>query len=189
MNVGAYPNLGMGLGSPGLGMMPGMGMNGMNGMNPLILAQMNAMGMGLSPEAQLLAAQMAMSQLGQNMQFGMQQQARRGSSQVGRPGNSRSNNGREAGGGGGGGGNKKDGEEDVDPALLNDVPAWLRSLRLHKYTPNFAGCNWRDMVMMDDAALEAKGVAAVGARRKMLKTWEAVRAKMGIEGGPPAIAD
>jgi hypothetical protein len=34
---------------------------------------------------------------------------------------------------------------------------------------------------MDEAALEAKGVAALGARRKMLKTFEAVRAKMGIE--------
>lgn len=36
------------------------------------------------------------------------------------------------------------------------------------------------MVMMDDAALEAKGVAALGARRKMLKTFEEVRAQMGI---------
>ncbi|KZV84768.1 hypothetical protein EXIGLDRAFT_623795, partial [Exidia glandulosa HHB12029] len=67
-----------------------------------------------------------------------------------------------------------------DPQLLNDIPAWLRSLRLHKYTPNFEGMSWRDMVMLDEAALEAKGVAALGARRKMLKTFEIVRAKMGI---------
>ena len=79
-----------------------------------------------------------------------------------------------------GGGEKKD-EEDVDPALLSDIPAWLRSLRLHKYTPNFEGMYWKDMVMMDEAALEAKGVAALGARRKMLKTFEVVRKKMGIE--------
>jgi len=39
---------------------------------------------------------------------------------------------------------------------------------------------------MDEAALEVKGVAALGARRKMLKTFELVRKKMGIEGGPPS---
>jgi len=72
-------------------------------------------------------------------------------------------------------------EEEVDPQLLSDIPAWLRSLRLHKYTPNFEGMNWKDMVLMDEAALEAKGVAALGARRKMLKTFENVRAKMGID--------
>ena len=79
-------------------------------------------------------------------------------------------------------------EEEVDPALLNDIPAWLRSLRLHKYTPNFEGMKWEDMVMMDEAALEAKGVAALGARRKMMKTFETVRKKMGIEGGPPPMS-
>jgi len=73
------------------------------------------------------------------------------------------------------------GEEDVDPSVLQDVPAWLRSLRLHKYTPNFEGMDWKDMVMMDEAALEQKGVAALGARRKMLKTFEIVRSKMGLE--------
>jgi hypothetical protein len=66
---------------------------------------------------------------------------------------------------------------------LNDVGAWLRSLRLHKYSPNFEGMKWQDMVSLDEAALEAKGVAALGARRKMLKTFELVRKKMGMEGG------
>jgi hypothetical protein len=37
------------------------------------------------------------------------------------------------------------------------------------------------MVMLDESALEAKGVAALGARRKMLKTFEVVRKKMGLE--------
>lgn len=53
--------------------------------------------------------------------------------------------------------------------LLGDVPQWLRSLRLHKYNPNFEGSNWREMVMLDDAGLEGKGVSALGARRKLLK--------------------
>ncbi|KAH8984724.1 hypothetical protein EDB92DRAFT_2092079 [Lactarius akahatsu] len=37
------------------------------------------------------------------------------------------------------------------------------------------------MVVMDEQALEAQGVAALGARRKMLKTFEVVRKKMGID--------
>ena len=91
--------------------------------------------------------------------------------------------GSSAAGGGnnnGGGGAKKD-EEDFDPAVLNDVAGWLRSLRLHKYTPNFEGMSWKEMVLMDEQALEAQGVAALGARRKMLKTFEVVRRKMGID--------
>jgi len=51
---------------------------------------------------------------------------------------------------------------------------------LHKYTSNFEGCSWKDMVAMDDAALDAKGVSALGARRKMLKIFEVVKAKMGM---------
>lgn len=34
---------------------------------------------------------------------------------------------------------------------------------------------WQDIVKLDDDALQAKGVAALGARRKMLKIFENVR--------------
>ncbi|PLW14232.1 hypothetical protein PCANC_14506 [Puccinia coronata f. sp. avenae] len=71
-------------------------------------------------------------------------------------------------------------DEDLDMKLLNDIPAWLRGLRLHKYTPNFLGCTWQEMVLMSDATLEARGVAAVGARRKMLRTFETVRIIKGM---------
>jgi hypothetical protein len=37
------------------------------------------------------------------------------------------------------------------------------------------------MVVIDEQTLEAQGVAALGARRKMLKTFEVVRRKMGID--------
>ena len=187
------------LGSPTMGM-PGLGV-GM-GMQPMSPFNMNMLGM-MSPEAQILAAQMAASGFGQPSWMGMQPM----SAGIG-PGGMLSAGLGSAGLGGMGGPNRKGpqsarsasgglrsassvgshqapkGEEDVDPALLNDIPAWLRSLRLHKYTPNFEGAKWQDMVMMDEAALEAKGVAALGARRKMLKTFELVRKKMGIEGGP-----
>ena len=38
-----------------------------------------------------------------------------------------------------------------------------------------------EMVLMDEQALEAQGVAALGERKKMLKTFEVVRRKMGID--------
>lgn len=190
MNGLGMAGFGMGMGNPGLAGMPGTG--GFNmaalaaaGMAPVspfnnMFNVNNLAAMGVTPE-QMLAMQMAAAgQLGQLGQpglgaFGMG---------LGQQGNMRGNRGGMSQRGGNtkspGQREKKD-DEDVDPKLLEDIPGWLRSLRLHKYTPNFENMNWRDMVMMDEAALEAKGVAALGARRKMLKTFEVVRAKMGME--------
>ena len=186
MQMGAN---GFNMGSPAIG----MGLPGLAGMTPLspFNMNMNMLGaMGISPEAQLLAAQMAASQLGQTAWLGMQplspasQNNRRGPPS-GRSAGLKSASSTTSRGDA----TTPKGEEDVDPTLLNDVPGWLRSLRLHKYTPNFEGMKWQDMVALDEAALEAKGVAALGARRKMLKTFEVVRKKMGLEGvasGPPS---
>lgn len=71
-------------------------------------------------------------------------------------------------------------DEELDMKLLSDIPSWLHGLRLHKYTPNFEGCTWQEMVLMSDSDLESRGVAAVGARRKMLRTFETVRIKKGM---------
>ncbi|KAF8893930.1 hypothetical protein BD779DRAFT_962995 [Infundibulicybe gibba] len=81
-----------------------------------------------------------------------------------------------------GGKKSRTGEPAID-SLLNNVPAWLKSLRLHKYTANFEGVTWREMVVMDDETLEARGVVVIGARRRLLRTFEEVRQKMGISGG------
>ncbi|KAK6520787.1 Flap-structured DNA-binding and RNA-binding protein [Arthrobotrys conoides] len=72
-------------------------------------------------------------------------------------------------------GSSKPPEDPTDITLLNDIPAWLRSLRLHKYTDNLKDLKWQELVLLDDEALEKRGVAAVGARRKMLKVFEQVR--------------
>jgi hypothetical protein len=177
---------GFGLGSPTLGMgMPGLGMAPMSPFNMNMLSMMN-----MSPEAQLLAAQMAASGFGQANWLGMQPLQSAGI--LGGGGQRRTGPGtrspalKSASSSRMDGHSTPRGDEEVDPALLNDIPAWLRSLRLHKYTPNFEGAKWQDMVLMDEAALEAKGVSALGARRKMLKTFEVVRKKMGIDGGPPS---
>ncbi|KAH9020228.1 hypothetical protein EDB85DRAFT_2278822 [Lactarius pseudohatsudake] len=209
MGVGGFN---LGLGSPGLAGMPnGLNMvqlaqlNGMNGMSPfnMNMNMLNLAAMGVSPEAQLLAAQIAAAggRFGQpglgvgaglgpfgGMQGGMGSNGLRGGSgrsggrSPGLGGGSASGKGGSAGNGGA----KKD-EEDFEPSVLNDVTGWLRTLRLHKYTPNFEGMTWKEMVVMDEQALEAQGVAALGARRKMLKTFEVVRKKMGIDdpSAPP----
>ncbi|KAG0220953.1 hypothetical protein BGX31_010342 [Mortierella sp. GBA43] len=73
--------------------------------------------------------------------------------------------------------------EGVDFELLqNDTPAWLRSLRLHKYNSIFEGMPWREIVNLSDGDLVNKGVAALGARRKMLKVFEQVRKEMLLQG-------
>jgi len=198
MGVGGFN---LGLGSPALaGMQNGLSMaqlaqlNGMSGINPFgvnmnMLGMANLNAMGLTAEAQLLAAQFAAAGggfgqpgLGGGLgNFGGLQGGIGGAGQRNGPGRS---GGRSPGAGSNKGsssnGTKKD-EDDFDPAVLHDVAGWLRTLRLHKYTPNFEGMSWKDMVLMDEAALEAQGVAALGARRKMLKTFEVVRKKMGID--------
>ena len=169
---------GFGLGSPTLMGMPGLGMQPMSPFNMNMLSMM-------SPDAQLLAAQMAASGFGQPGWLGMQPLQTPGV--LGGAGQRRGGAGaRSPGIKSASSVNSPRVDEDVDPSLLEDIPGWLRSLRLHKYTPNFEGAKWQDMVMMDEAALEAKGVSALGARRKMLKTFEVVRKKMGIDGGPPS---
>lgn len=72
-------------------------------------------------------------------------------------------------------GSSKPPEDPTDPTLLQDIPSWLRSLRLHKYTDNLKDMKWTDLVELDDKALEDRGVNALGARRKMLKVFEQVR--------------
>ena len=72
-------------------------------------------------------------------------------------------------------GSSKPPEDPTDPSLLQDIPSWLRSLRLHKYTDNLKDMNWTELVELDEKALENRGVNALGARRKMLKVFEQVK--------------
>ncbi|KYK54540.1 SAM domain-containing protein [Drechmeria coniospora] len=72
-------------------------------------------------------------------------------------------------------GSSKPPEDPTDPTLLQDIPSWLRSLRLHKYTDNLKDMKWTDLIELNDQALEDRGVNALGARRKMLKVFEQVK--------------
>ncbi|KAK6456105.1 uncharacterized protein RJT20DRAFT_96328 [Scheffersomyces xylosifermentans] len=64
--------------------------------------------------------------------------------------------------------------------LLNNIPAWLKLLRLHKYTDCLKDTPWRELIEFDNDALESKGVVALGARRKLLKAFDVV--KENVEG-------
>ena len=66
-------------------------------------------------------------------------------------------------------GTSKPPDDPTDPALLQDIPSWLRSLRLHKYTDKLKDYKWEQLVELDHKGLEDLGVNALGARNKMLK--------------------
>lgn len=72
-------------------------------------------------------------------------------------------------------GSSKPPEDPTDPSLLQDIPSWLRSLRLHKYTDNLKDLKWQELIELDDEGLDKRGVNALGARRKMLKVFEQVK--------------
>lgn len=65
--------------------------------------------------------------------------------------------------------------DQCNPELFfRDIPGWLRSLRLHKYAPCFAGMEPAELLAVVQAAdsetrLELMGVQALGARRKLLR--------------------
>jgi hypothetical protein len=56
-----------------------------------------------------------------------------------------------------------------------DIPQWLRSLRLHKYTPAIGGLSQEALLASTDEILERHGVAALGARRKLLRIFETIQ--------------
>ncbi|EEB07986.2 RNA hairpin binding protein [Schizosaccharomyces japonicus yFS275] len=56
--------------------------------------------------------------------------------------------------------------------LPQDIPSWLRSLRLHKYTDNLKDVSWQELIELTDEDLQRKGISALGARRKLLKSFQ-----------------
>ncbi|KAI7855143.1 hypothetical protein BDC45DRAFT_605206 [Circinella umbellata] len=70
---------------------------------------------------------------------------------------------------------EKRSSDTIDMELVKDIPAFLKSLRLHKYNQIFESMKWQDMIKLSNEELEAKGVAALGARRKMLNVFENIR--------------
>lgn len=63
----------------------------------------------------------------------------------------------------------------TDPRLLTNIPSWLKSLRLHKYSEALGAKKWDELIYLDDDTLEKMGISALGARRKLLKAFAIVR--------------
>ncbi|EGV62266.1 Flap-structured DNA-binding and RNA-binding protein [Yamadazyma tenuis] len=61
--------------------------------------------------------------------------------------------------------------------LLKNIPAWLKLLRLHKYTDSLKDVPWKVLIELSDEQLEEKGVKALGARRKLLKAFDVIKAQ------------
>ena len=58
---------------------------------------------------------------------------------------------------------------------LNNLPIWLRNLRLHKYTEILSDIPWKTLIQFNDEDLLKAGVGAMGARRKLLKAFDIVK--------------
>ncbi|KAH8987228.1 hypothetical protein EDB86DRAFT_3245844 [Lactarius hatsudake] len=194
MGVGGFS---LGLGSPGLARMP-IGLNmgqlaQLNGMNPfnMHMNMLNLAAMGVSTEAQPLAAQITAARGGFGQpglgvgaglgtfggtQGGMGSNGLRGGSGRMIGGSSASGKGGLAGNGGA----KKD-EEDFEPLVLNDVAGWLRSAHAPATQVH---ADFRGHDVEGDGG---DGRAGTGGAGKMLKTFEVVRKKMGIDdpSAPP----
>lgn len=63
----------------------------------------------------------------------------------------------------------------TDPKLLTNIPVWLKSLRLHKYSDALSSKRWDELIYLDDETLERMGISALGARRKLLKAFAVVK--------------
>uniref|UniRef100_A0A0K0D9M5 SAM domain-containing protein n=1 Tax=Angiostrongylus cantonensis TaxID=6313 RepID=A0A0K0D9M5_ANGCA len=59
---------------------------------------------------------------------------------------------------------------------MRDVPAWLKSLRLHKYTAMFAELSYEQMMALNEAELEKRNVTK-GARTKILQSIQKLRTR------------
>lgn len=74
--------------------------------------------------------------------------------------------------------------EQCSPELFDrDLGAWLRSLRLHKYSPILSGISQSELLKLPameqteaETRLEQLGVGALGARRKILRVLSIIRA-------------
>jgi hypothetical protein len=156
--------------------------------SPYNLGMLNAM--GVSPEAQLLAVQMFVNGLIPTGYVGPPQYVHpagrwRGQASAGlKSGGSAKSAGMKSASSNGPASGTINRDHETDPELLKDIPAWLKALRLHKYAHSFEGLSWKEMVVLDEAALESRGVLTVGARKRFLRLFETVRKSQGMEDPP-----
>eukprot|EP00058_Branchiostoma_floridae_P025076 XP_002610566.1 hypothetical protein BRAFLDRAFT_202549 [Branchiostoma floridae] len=62
---------------------------------------------------------------------------------------------------------------------MKDVPAWLKSLRLHKYAPLFSQLTYDEMMNLTEEQLEAQGVTK-GARHKIVLSIQKLKERQTV---------
>jgi hypothetical protein len=60
-------------------------------------------------------------------------------------------------------------KDPADIRLLQDIPLWLENINLQKHTAHFHDLGWRELIELDDEALEKRGILASTTRNKLLK--------------------
>ena len=60
---------------------------------------------------------------------------------------------------------------------FSDVPIWLKTLRLHKYTTMFQDLTYDEMMNLNERQLEIRKVTK-GARKKILQSLEKLRERV-----------
>ncbi|KAJ9101141.1 hypothetical protein QFC21_003359 [Naganishia friedmannii] len=178
---GGLSGLGIAGGGVGLGMGMGMGMGNFGGpMDSYNSGGPGGLGVGLPSSMSGGSGGQGLNRAGSSRQSSRNNNVRK-SPMIGgfpsqpQPQPQQSSSSGPGANGGAGSGAGVSGSDDVDERILKDTANWLRVLRLHKYTPNFADDRWQDMVLMDSDMLEGRGVAALGARKKLLRAFANVR--------------
>ncbi|XP_049841270.1 protein Smaug homolog 1 isoform X1 [Schistocerca gregaria] len=86
-------------------------------------------------------------------------------------------------------------QQGPDPVGMRDVPAWLKSLRLHKYVSLFLTLTYEEMMALTEEWLAARGVTK-GARHKIVMSVRKLRERGSLlrqverevmEGGPATL--
>ncbi|XP_067119817.1 protein Smaug homolog 1 isoform X2 [Centruroides vittatus] len=67
----------------------------------------------------------------------------------------------------------------IDGSGMKDVPAWLKSLRLHKYCHLFSHVTYEEMMMLTEEDLEMKNVTK-GARHKIILSIQKLKGRQNL---------
>lgn len=62
----------------------------------------------------------------------------------------------------------------MDASCIADVGVWLKSLRLHKYSPLLCNLTYDELLTLDETVLESQGVTK-GARHKIVLSIKKLR--------------
>eukprot|EP00800_Vazella_pourtalesii_P019311 TRINITY_DN6505_c0_g2_i3.p1 TRINITY_DN6505_c0_g2~~TRINITY_DN6505_c0_g2_i3.p1 ORF type:complete len:834 (-),score=179.19 TRINITY_DN6505_c0_g2_i3:167-2668(-) len=69
------------------------------------------------------------------------------------------------------------GKQDAYGPGMQEVPNWLKSLRLHKYQDIFTHLSYKEMLYMDESKLECENVT-MGARHKILQSIQKLSSRL-----------